>query len=55
MVRGSGSIYNTLFSSAVALYAMAFPFDVVKGMQLNHKYALICVGTTLLKCPQLKH
>ena len=47
MVRGSGTICNTLFSSAVALYAMAFPFDVVKGMQLNHKYALIFMSAPL--------
>ena len=23
------------------MYALPFPFDVVKGMQLNHKYDLI--------------
>ena len=32
---------------AAPLYAMPFPFDMVKGMQLNHKYALIFVSAPL--------
>ena len=32
---------------AAPLYAMPFPFDVVKGMQLNHKYALMFVSAPL--------
>ena len=31
-------------SGAALLYTMPFPFDVVKGMQLNHRYALIFVS-----------
>ena len=32
---------------AALLYAMPFPFDVVKGMQSNHKYALMFVSALL--------
>ena len=32
---------------AVPLYAMPFPFGVVKGMQLNHIYALMFVSAPL--------
>ena len=42
-----GSIAKKLKSGVVPLYAMPFPFEVVKGMQLNHKYALIFVSAPL--------
>ena len=42
-----GSIAKELKRGVVLLYAMPFSFDVVKGMQPNHKYALIFVSAPL--------
>lgn len=38
-----GSIAREWMRGVVPLYAMPFPFKVVKGIQPNHKYAFIFV------------